>query len=148
MVVDTISDFLLSNNYSNKFIAIDYGLKFIGIAINDPTNIISIPNGTFSEKDFFLNIEQILISKKISGIIIGMPYHLDGRESEMSKKVRLFAKKIEKITSLPILFIDERLSSKGYKSDKKHELNSVHEKSACLILDDFLTLYKNSPSGK
>jgi len=77
-----------------------------------------------------------------------MPYHLDGRESEMSKNVRLFAKKIEKITSLPILFIDERLSSKGYKSDKKHELNSVHEKSACLILDDFLTLYKNSPSGK
>ena len=36
MVVDTISDFLLSNNYTKKFIAIDFGLKHIGIAISDP----------------------------------------------------------------------------------------------------------------
>ena len=43
MVVDTISDFLLSNNYTKKFIAIDFGLKHIGIAISDPSNIISIP---------------------------------------------------------------------------------------------------------
>ena len=148
MVVDTISDFLLSNNYSKKFIAIDYGLKFIGMAISDSTNIISIPYRTVSEYEFFSNIEQILKSEKISGIIIGMPYYLDGRESEMNFNVRQFAKKIEKITSLPILFIDERLSSKSYKSAKKSKLDSVHEKSACLILDDFLTLYRNSPSGK
>ena len=35
MVVDTISDFLLSNNYTKKFIAIDFGLKHIGIARRD-----------------------------------------------------------------------------------------------------------------
>ena len=57
-------------------------------------------------------------------------------------------KKIEKITSLPILFIDERLSSKPYKSVKNTSKISTHEKSACLILDDFLTLYRNSLSGK
>ena len=34
MVVDTISDFLVSNNYTKKFIAIDYGLKHIGMAIS------------------------------------------------------------------------------------------------------------------
>ena len=49
MVVDTISDFLVSNNYTKKFIAIDYGLKHIGMAISDPSNIISVPYGTFTE---------------------------------------------------------------------------------------------------
>ena len=33
------------------------------------------------------------------------------------------------------------------KSKKKDYTTSVHEKSACLILDDFLSLYKNSLSG-
>ena len=58
MVVDTISDFLLSNNYTKKFIAIDFGLKHIGIAISDPSNIISIPYGTFSEKVLIENIGE------------------------------------------------------------------------------------------
>ena len=50
--------------------------------------------------------------------------------------------------SCPILFIDERLSSKPYKSRKKSENTHIHEKSACLILDDFLSLYRNSSSEK
>ena len=75
-------------------------------------------------------------------------YHFDGTESQMNENVLTFSKKIEKITSLPILFIDERLSSKPYKSAKNTSKISTHEKSACLILDDFLTLYRNSLSGK
>ena len=56
MVVDTISDFLVSNNYTKKFIAIDYGLKHIGMAISDPSNIISVPYGTFTETLLFEKI--------------------------------------------------------------------------------------------
>ncbi len=148
MVVDTISDFLLSNNYTKKFIAIDFGLKHIGIAISDPSNIISIPYGTFSEKLLFENIGEIINNENIHGIIIGKPYHLDGSISEMVKNVEKFSQDLENIVSCPILFIDERLSSKPYKSIRKSEKTNIHEKSACLILDDFLTLYRNSPSGK
>ena len=63
-------------------------------------------------------------------------------------KVEKFAEKLEKIISCPILFIDERLSSKPYKSRKNSENTNIHEKSACLILDDFLSLYRNSTSEK
>ncbi len=148
MVVDTISDFFVSNNYANKFLAIDYGLKHIGVAISDPSNIISIPYSTFSEEGILNDISKIIIEEKIYGIIIGKPYHLDGSDSEMVQNVEKFSKKLENVISEPILFLDERLSSKGYKSGKKMPNDRIHEKSACLILDDFLTLYKNSPSGK
>ena len=148
MVVDTISDFLVSNNYAKKFLSIDFGLKYIGTAISDTSNIIAKPFGTFTEDEIFKELNNILISENICGLILGKPYHLDGSESEMSRKVIDFSEKIEKITAIPILLLDERLSSKPYKSAKNISKISIHEKSACLILDDFLTLYKNSPSGK
>ena len=148
MVVDTISDFLVSNNYAKKFLSIDFGLKYIGIAISDANNIIAKPFGTFTEDEIFKKLNDILISENICGLILGKPYHLDGSESEMSRKVIDFSEKIEKITAIPILLLDERLSSKPYKSAKNISKISIHEKSACLILDDFLTLYRNTPSGK
>jgi len=148
MVVDTISDFLVSNNYAKKFLSIDFGLKYIGTAISDANNIIAKPFGTFTEDEIFKKLNDILISENICGLILGKPYHLDGSESEMSRKVIDFSEKIEKITTVPILLLDERLSSKPYKSAKNISKISIHEKSACLILDDFLTLYRNTPSGK
>ena len=148
MVVDTISDFFVSNIYAKKFLGIDYGLKHIGVAISDPSNIISVPYSTFTEEEILINICKIIKDENVYGLIIGKPYHLDGSVSEMVQNVEKFSQKLEKIISEPILFIDERLSSKGYKSGKKTSKDSIHEKSACLILDDFLTLYKNSPSGK
>ena len=148
MVVDTISDFLVSNNYAKKFLSIDFGLKYIGTAISDTSNIIAKPFGTFTEDEIFKELNNILISENICGLILGKPYHLDGSESEMSRKVIEFSEKIEKITAVPILLLDERLSSKPYKSAKNISKISIHEKSACLILDDFLTLYRNTPSGK
>jgi len=148
MVVDTISDFLVSNNYAKKFLSIDFGLKYIGTAISDTSNIIAKPFGTFTEDEIFKELNNILISENICGLILGKPYHLDGSESEMSRKVIDFSEKIEKITTVPILLLDERLSSKPYKSAKNISKISIHEKSACLILDDFLTLYRNTPSGK
>ena len=148
MVVDTISDFLVSNNYAKKFFSIDFGLKYIGTAISDTSNIIAKPFGTFTEEEIIKKLNDILISENICGLILGKPYHLDGSESEMSRKVIDFSKKIEKIITIPILLLDERLSSKPYKSAKNISKISIHEKSACLILDDFLTLYRNTPSGK
>ena len=147
MVVDTISDFLVSNIYSKKFLSIDYGTKYIGTALSDQTYIISIPYRTLDKKCLMDEINEIIEKENIYGIIIGMPYHLDGSESEMSDQVRKFSLALSKIIKNPILLLDERLSSKGHKSKKKDYSTSVHEKSACLILDDFLSLYKNSPSG-
>ena len=147
MVVDTISDFLVSNIYSKKFLSIDYGTKYIGTAISDQTNIISIPYRTLDKKSLMDEIIEIIEKENIYGVIIGMPYHLDGSESEMSEQVKKFALELSEIVKNPILLLDERLSRKGYKSEKKDNLTTIHEKSACLILDDFLSLYKNSPSG-
>ncbi len=118
------------------------------MAISDPSNIISVPYATFTETLLLEKIIDIITTENVHGVVIGKPYHLDGSLSEMVNKVEIFAEKLEKIISCPIMFIDERLSSKPYKSRKKSENTNIHEKSACLILDDFLSLYRNSSSEK
>ena len=143
MVVDNISEFLINNTYRSKFLAIDFGLKNLGLAISDQTNLIAIPFKTLSERQLLNEIIEIVESNNIYGIIIGKPYNLDGSDSKMIVNVNLFIKRILRVTNFPIYLIDERLSSKQYKTSTKISKKGVHEKSACLILDDFLALYHN-----
>jgi len=143
MVVDNISEFLINNMYRSKFLAIDFGLKNLGLAISDQTNLIAIPFKTLSERQLLNEIIEIVESNNIYGIIIGKPYNLDGSDSKMIVNVNLFIKRILRVQNFPIYLIDERLSSKQYKTSTKISKKGVHEKSACLILDDFLALYHN-----
>ena len=143
MVVDNISEFLINNTYRSKFLAIDFGLKNLGLAISDQTNLIAIPFKTLSERQLLNEIIEIVESNNIYGIIIGKPYNLDGSDSKMIVNVNLFIERILRVQNFPIYLIDERLSSKQYKTNTKISKKGVHEKSACLILDDFLALYHN-----
>jgi putative Holliday junction resolvase len=143
MVVDDISEFLIDNTYRSKFLAIDFGFKTLGLAISDQTNLIAIPFKTLSERQLLNEIIEIVESNNIYGIIIGKPYNLDGSDSKMIVNVNLFIKRILRVQNFPIYLIDERLSSKQYKTSTKISKKGVHEKSACLILDDFLALYHN-----
>ena len=56
----------------------------------------------------------------------------------------LSAKDIHSIAELAIKFKKSKKRILGKKSENTH----IHEKSACLILDDFLSLYRNSSSEK
>tara|TARA_B100001996_G_scaffold345016_1_gene301139 strand:- start:185 stop:628 length:444 start_codon:yes stop_codon:yes gene_type:complete len=147
MVVDNIAEFSLNNKYREKFISIDYGVKYLGLAISDETNLISKPFLTLNETDLLSQFTKILDENNIYGLIIGKPYNLDGSISKMIGNVNLFVNKILKIHNIPIFLIDERLTSKQFKSKENSQKNNVHEKSACLILDDFLALYRNYING-
>ena len=43
--------------------------------------------------------------------VVGLPVHLDGRESGKSQEARRFGQWLTEITSLPVEFFDERFSS-------------------------------------
>ena len=127
MVVDNISEFLINNTYRSKFLAIDFGLKNLGLAISDQTNLIAIPFKTLSERQLLNEIIEIVESNNIYGIIIGKPYNLDGSDSKMIVNVNLFIKRILRVQNFPIYLIDERLSSKQYKTSTKISKKGVYD---------------------
>ena len=89
----------------------------------------------------------IILLYKISGIVIGLPLYSDGSESETTKMVRDFTNLLSQHTNLPIIFVEENLTSAsaqeeiGRKSVAKikQELDSV---SAKIILENAIAILK------
>lgn len=128
-------------------IGFDFGDVRIGVAVTDPSGILSTP------LKFIVNTEESLVSE-ISSLYeeyqpiytaIGLPSHLSGSESQKSKSVTEFAAKISEITPTPIYFIDERLTTvSASRTLREAGLNSKSAKSevdsmaAAAILDSAL----------
>ncbi len=133
-----------------RILGLDYGTKRIGVAISDERKILASPL-TFINREKSLEACAKQISDVIKGyspftkIVIGLPLHLDGNESEMSKEVKKFAKVLEQFFSLPIQLWDERLSSaqveKGLKErnmNRKKRVQITDALAAALILQTYL----------
>lgn len=95
-----------------KIVAIDYGMKRIGLAISDEGKSIAFPWTTVTG-----GIDALIATLKdrlpeIESFVIGLPLLMNGTKGEMAEIVEKFAKEIEAKLDLPVAFLDERLSSK------------------------------------
>ena len=88
-------------------------------------------------------IEELAQAYHIGTIVLGFPLNMDGSEGERCEKTREFAALLEKRLHLPVVFVDERLTTvealcemelSGQRDIKKH----VDEAAAIIILQDYL----------
>lgn len=130
-----------------NFLGIDYGTKRIGLAFNvlslvEPLfvleNQINDQNPIASDKSLD-EIVKICVDKKIDQIVLGLS------EAEMAEKIKLFAELLKEKTKLPLVLIDETLSSHevgrrmkeaGFPLKKRQ--GPIDHYSAALILEDFI----------
>ncbi len=141
------------------FLAIDYGKKRIGLAFGDELGIaIPVPAATEnSENERIAHIENEIHKRKIATIILGLPINMDGSEGAKTKEVRQFAEILKAKFKLPVIFVDETLSSyeaeskisakkKGgndAKARQKHrKTGEIDSKAAAVILQDFFNSNK------
>ena len=137
-------------NNENKILALDLGLRRIGVAISEG-NIVSGKETIETEnRDNALNqILQICREENPKKIILGMPVSVSGEGEDL---VRSFALELNKFIDIPIEFVDETLTSKeaerilkGLKIDPrspkyKKEIDRI---SAKLILEQYLNEHQN-----
>ena len=133
-----------------RIIGIDWGLRRCGVAVSDENRgfVFVRPQLYVTNQDELIQkILDILLTDKISGIVLGLPLHADGTDSDTTKQVREFANMLSEQTDLPIIFIEENLTSAvaqaeiGRKSSSKikQELDSV---SAKIILENAISVLK------
>tara|TARA_B000000557_G_scaffold264160_1_gene268663 strand:+ start:436 stop:849 length:414 start_codon:yes stop_codon:yes gene_type:complete len=131
-----------------RILGIDYGNRRIGLAISDPLNIFAKPFDTIdkNKKPKFLNeIYEVIKNMNIEKVVVGLPLNMKGIDSEQTKIVRKFVQILKKKINIPIIFQDERLSSKSAKeylimqniSPSKNK-KSVDSVAASIILQEFL----------
>ncbi|MDN3504495.1 MAG: Holliday junction resolvase RuvX [Rhabdochlamydiaceae bacterium] len=99
-----------------RLLGIDYGRARIGLACSDEMKMIATPYKTVkAQKTLELSVDHLLteIAEKgaIEAYILGLPLHMSGDESEMSKEVREFGKILEEKTGKLVIYWDERLTS-------------------------------------
>lgn len=91
------------------------------------------------------HIAEIVEKLNAQEIVVGMPFNMDGTESEMCTYVKMFCDMLKTKTSAKIVFVDERLTSisadeimhaSNVKTSKKKGL--IDQIAASLILQSYL----------
>ena len=131
-----------------RILGLDWGLHRCGLAISDENRgfVFVRPQITVkTQNELIQKVVGIISTDKVSGIVLGLPLHADGTDSDTTKMVREFANLLSEKTDVPIIFIEENLTSHaaqeeiGRKSISKikQELDSV---SAKIILENAIAL--------
>ncbi len=99
-----------------KLCALDYGKARIGCALSDAGKKIAFPKDFIpTKKTQVLTAAAVWETLKTHGpleaIILGLPLFMNGKESPMSQEVRAFAKLLEDLSGLRVIFVDERLTT-------------------------------------
>jgi RNase H-fold protein (predicted Holliday junction resolvase) len=128
---------------NSRFIALDVGEAWIGVAHNAPQSTLVFPVGTWKKSLFRKELATYLKQHLIEKIIIGLPITLTNSHSEQTKKIIEWKEQEEKFFSKhPFIFFDERLSSQFAKnilsSSPLVSKKSDHAIAASIILENFL----------
>lgn len=132
----------------SKIIAIDYGLKRIGVAISDESRVLAFGLDTVSVSEIIPFLTQIVNKEYIDVFVIGKPLQKDNTQSEIENEILRFIKKLKLIfPQIVIERYDERFTSliakktiieSGINKKKRADKKLVDKISATLILQSFL----------
>lgn len=128
-----------------QILAIDFGLKKVGLAIGNTLTKTSMPISTIfykSKQELFNLLEKHVVEWKPELIIIGNPLNMDQTESEMSKLAEKFSTQFSKKFNLAVQLVDERLSSFEAKEFAKD--GNLDAMAAKLILDSWMNNNEHS----
>ncbi|MBA8902892.1 Holliday junction resolvase RuvX [Phyllobacterium sp. P30BS-XVII] len=93
---------------------LDLGTKTIGIAISDRGFSFANPRPVLRRSKFTHDAQDLLKALKADNagaIVIGLPVNMDGSEGPRVQATRAFVRNMEKLTDLPFIYWDERLST-------------------------------------
>ena len=99
---------------SGALLGLDLGTKTIGLAVSDPGRRIASPLLTIRRTKFKADAAALLMhaaENAAVALILGLPLNMDGSEGPRVQATRAFARNLAGLTSLPIAFWDERLST-------------------------------------
>lgn len=95
-------------------LGLDLGTKTIGLAVSDDSRRIATPLTTIQRTKFKADAAALLdqaTRNRIAALVMGLPLNMDGSEGPRAQATRAFVRNMARLTELPFLFWDERLST-------------------------------------
>jgi putative Holliday junction resolvase len=97
-----------------RILAIDFGGKYIGLAVSDPLGVTArgLPTLKRGHKRADLDhIRELVEALRVERIVVGHPLHLKGHAGKRAKEAERFAAWLRRELKLPVELYDERLTS-------------------------------------
>ena len=114
MIYEAIADFAAALAPGAALAGLDVGDKTVGVAVSDGLRQVATPLETIRRKKFTADAERLLAivaGRRLGGLVLGLPYNMDGTEGPRCQSTRAFARNLSRLTALPITYWDERLST-------------------------------------
>ena len=139
-----------------RLLGLDYGEKYVGVAVSDPSGILASPLESVYRKEenklrkTYARIEEIVREYGVEKIIVGLPKNMNNTEGDSAAHCREFAANSERRTGLPVVLWDERLSSisanrvlmeTGVRRENRKEV--IDKIAASIILQNYLDFEAN-----
>jgi putative Holliday junction resolvase len=137
-----------------RIVGLDVGERRIGVAVSDATRTLARPIGVLQAAGLERDAPSVAAAEVarlageedgVGSIVVGLPAHLDGSASPMTPRVRKFAAELGRLTDLPVLLQDERLTSREAESrlalrekDWRARKARLDAAAAAIILQDYL----------
>lgn len=97
-----------------RIMALDVGSRTIGVACSDALYMtaqgVETIRRTSWAKDFE-RLSQLINDYEVEEIVVGMPRNMNGTKGERAEKTEEFVERLKEVTTLPITYWDERLST-------------------------------------
>ena len=135
----------------DTYLGIDFGTKRIGLALGNSLTGSARALSVLPNNGGFMDaINKTIKEWQVTQLIVGLPLNMDGEEQEITRQVKNFARKLKHNTSLPLDFVDERLTSfeaerqfkdlRQNKQAKAKNKDQIDAMAAQIILQSYLDL--------
>ena len=128
-------------------IGFDFGEKRIGVAVGETATGIANPLGAIAESANdarFRAIEKLVEEWRPGTFVVGRPKHSDDSEHATAKLAEKFGRRLAARHKLPVVFVDETLTSATAESQLRETRTRAKRKTdvdalaAALILQSYL----------
>ena len=96
---------------------LDYGSKTVGVAMTDALGVTVMPFETITRKEenklrrTLARIAELVGEYEVDEVVLGRPVLMDGSDGERVEQTVIFKELLEKRVEVPIVFMDERLTT-------------------------------------
>jgi len=136
-----------------RILALDYGLKRIGIAVSDPLQIIAQQLITLSPSEIWQFLDGYFSKEEVELVLIGYPVQTNGKGgSDALRFINPFIERfLKRYPHIPLRQVDERFTSKiaqrlliegGFSKSQRQDKGRIDRMSAAIMLQEYLNAKK------
>jgi putative Holliday junction resolvase len=143
-----------------RVMALDYGERRVGVAISDELQLIARPLTTIRrEKKGYAQIidriRELVDENEVATLVVGLPLNMDGSRGAAVDRVESFISDLRRSVSIPVVAVDERLTSREADRMLREMGMGLRERrarsdeyAASVILQDYIDEQRRTPMSE